>query len=185
MKPLYKLFGIVILSSLFVTPAFSQFRKANLQASGLTCAMCSRAINNAVAKLSFVESVRTDIASSSFDVVFKLNAKPDIDQLRKAVEDAGFSVAKFKLSGTFNNLDVKNDEHVTINGNTFHFLKVKNQTLNGDHDIFIVDKHFLPSKEFKKYSTATKMQCVQTGKAASCCSKEHIAEQTRIYHVTI
>jgi hypothetical protein len=29
------------------------------------------------------------------------------------------------------------------------------------------------------------MACVQTGKTAACCTKENIAEQSRIYHVTI
>jgi copper chaperone CopZ len=147
--------------------------------------MCSRAINNALEKLSFVESVQPDIKNSSFHVVFKPNMKMNIDQLKNAVEEAGFSVATLKLTGSFDNLAIKNDEHVEMNGNTFHFLKVKNQTLNGDREIVLVDKHFLSAREFKKYSAATQMKCVQTGKSAACCAKEGIAAESRIYHVTI
>lgn len=162
-----------------------QFKTAFLQASGLTCAMCTRAINNSLEELNFIESVKADIKASAFKIVFKTNAFIDIDQLKTAVEDAGFSVAKLKLSGNFNNVDVKNDEHVQFNGKTFHFLRVNNQTINGEKEITIVDKNYLTSKEFKKFSTATEMGCVQTGKAAGCCKKEGIAENTRIYHATI
>ena len=109
----------------------------------------------------------------------------NIDLLKKAVQDAGFSVAKLKLTGNFVNTSIKNDEHVQINGTTFHFLNVNSQTLNGSREITIVDKNFLTTKEFKKFSAATQMDCIQTGKAAGCCKKEGIAENARIYHATI
>ena len=35
--------------------------KASLQATGLTCAMCSNAINKALLQVPFVESVKSDI----------------------------------------------------------------------------------------------------------------------------
>jgi len=163
----------------------AQFKTAMLQASGLTCAMCTKAINNSLAELPFIQSVKADISQSAFMITFKPDAKVNIDQLKKAVEDAGFSVAKLKLSGDFKNLAIKNDEHVQVNGSTFHFLNVKSQTLNGEKEITLVDKNFLLAKDFKKYSKATQMQCIQTGKAAACCKKEGIAPNSRIYHVTI
>ena len=163
----------------------AQFQKASLQASGLTCAMCTKAINNSIQELSFVESVKADIKNSTFNIVFRPGKKMDIDQLKKAVEEAGFSVARLKLTGIFQNITVKNDEHVQLNGTTFHFLNVKSQTLNGEKQIILVDKNFLTAKEFKKYSAKTEMKCVETGKAASCCMKNGIAANERIYHVTI
>ena len=68
----------------------------------------------------------------------------------------------------------------------FHFLNVKEQILAGENTLTIVDKNFLSAKEFKKISASSKMNCVQTGKAASCCMSEAgIKEGARIYHVTI
>ena len=52
----------------------------------------------------------------------------DINRMKKAVEDAGFSVAKLKITGTFNDVKVGNDAHVRV-GATFHFINVSNQTL--------------------------------------------------------
>jgi len=39
----------------------AQISSATLQASGLTCAMCTKAINKSLEQLNFVESVKPDI----------------------------------------------------------------------------------------------------------------------------
>lgn len=161
----------------------SQFTKASLQATGLTCAMCSNAINKALQKIPFVVSVRSDIKNSAFNVVFKENADIDIDALRKAVEDAGFAVGSLKLTGNFNDVKIENDKHIQIGNKNFHFLDVSSQVLNGEKTITVVDKDFLTAKQFKKFSAATKMKCINTGKAGSCCAG--VAAGERVYHVTI
>jgi copper chaperone CopZ len=165
--------------------ASAQFTKASVQANGLTCALCTKAINKSLEKLPFVESVKADIKTSSFLIEFRDQSDVDIDALRKSVEDAGFTVAKLKLTGNFKQLSVKNDVHYNINGKVYHFLGVSSQLLNGEKDLTIVDKNFLPEKQFKKYSAETQMNCVQNGKAGECCKKDGIGSETRIYHVTI
>lgn len=177
------LFAIVV--ALLVLPAYGQFSKATLQATGLTCAMCSNAINKALMEIPFIESVKSDIKNSSFNIVFKQSSSPNIDAIRKAVEDAGFSVGSLKLTGTFNGLSIENDKHVEIGNEAFHFLNVSPQVLNGEQTITVVDKNFVTAKQFKKISAATKMDCLHTGKAASCCVKDGIPAETRVYHVTI
>lgn len=165
--------------------ASAQFKSATLQAAGLTCAMCTKAINKSLDRLSFISKVEPDIKNSAFIITFKEGADVDFDAVKKAVEEAGFSVAKLKVTGTFNNLAVQNDAHVQLGGKTFHFLNIGNQKLNGQQSVVFVDKDFVSDKEYKKYSAATKMSCVQTGKAANCCVKEGVPQNTRIYHVTI
>ena len=175
-------FLAIILSALNLN---AQFTKASLQASGLTCALCTKAINKSLEQLPFVSAVKADIKSSSFDIVFKEAVNVDIDAIRKGVEDAGFSVSRLQLTGSFNKVAVKNDAHASIEGKTYHFLSVGNRVLDGELQLTIVDKNFLSAKEFKKYSKGSSMNCVQTGKAGDCCSKAGISAETRIYHVTI
>lgn len=163
----------------------AQFTKATLQASGLTCAMCNKAIYQALKALPFVESVGSDIKNASFSVVFKQNTNVEIDALKNAVEDAGFSVATFTLTGNFNNVSIANDKHVAIGDRHFHFLNVNDQVLNGEQTLTIVDKDFLTAKNFKKFAAATKKICVQSGKAGACCTMEGVKANERIYHVTI
>jgi copper chaperone CopZ len=176
----------IFISILFAgIAANAQFKSASLQAAGLTCAMCTRAINNSLDKLSFVSGVEPDIKNSAFLIKFKEGAEVDFDALKNAVEDAGFSVAKLKVTAAFNNVAVENDAHVQLSGKTFHFLNISNQKLNGQKSFVIVDKNFVTAKEFKKFSAATKMSCVQTGKAATCCVKDGVPQNARVYHVTI
>ncbi len=176
---------LILIVSLFVVAAQAQFTQATLQATGLTCAMCSNAINKALQKVPFVESVKPDIKNSSFGLVFKKDAEVEIDALKDAVEDAGFSVGSLKLTGNFSEVKIAADQHVKIGNDNFHFLNVKSQVLNGEQSITIVDKNFVTEKQFKKYNTGTKMSCMQTGKAASCCVKDGIPANERVYHVII
>ncbi|MBL7757440.1 MAG: heavy-metal-associated domain-containing protein [Chitinophagaceae bacterium] len=161
------------------------FKTAQLQATGLTCAMCSNAINKALLELPYVESVKSEIRTSSFAIVFKAGQDVNIDGIRKAVEDAGFSVGSLKLTGRFNAVKLGDDAHVMIGKEAFHFLDVNNQVLEGDQTITVLDKGFITAKQFKKITNGHKMACVASGKAASCCAGQGIAAEARVYHVTI
>ncbi len=163
----------------------AQFSKGTLQATGLTCAMCSNAINKALQAVPFVESVKSDIKNSAFSIVFKQNAEINIDALKDAVEDAGFAIGSLNLTGKFDGVKIADDQHVKIGNSNFHFLDVKEQTLSGESTIIVLDKNFVTAKQFKKISSSSKMACVQTGKAAECCSKGGVTAGERIYHVTI
>ncbi len=166
---------LLFICLMFAVSASAQFKSATLQASGLTCAMCSNAINKSLKTLSFVAAVEADIKTSSFIISFKEGADINFDQLRKKVEDAGFSVAKLQVVTNFNNVSVQNEQSVTVAGKQLYFLAVKNQQLSGEKVITIVDKNFLPAKEYKKYATQTKAGSFKTGEANG----------VRVYHVTI
>lgn len=177
-----KLFFLVVLT-IALGSAYAQFSNATLQATGLTCAMCSNAINKALQKVPFVESIKSDIKNSAFTMVFKQNEAVNIDALKKAVEDAGFSVGSLKLTGSFNGVAIEKDQHVKIGNDNFHFLKASGKKLEGEQTITVVDKNFLSEKEFKKYANSSKMSCVRTGIASTCCEKDGIAANARVYHV--
>lgn len=179
-----KMMLIVLLCGLMMQVK-AQFTKASLQATGLTCAMCSNAINKALQKVPFVESVKSDIKNSSFSIVFKTGVPVSIDALKEAVEGAGFSVGNLYLTGNFDNVAVEADKHIKVGDIVFHFLNVQPQTLSGERTIQVVDKNFVSAKQFKKFCGYTKMTCIQTGKAADCCPGDGMQPDTRIYHVTI
>lgn len=176
---------MIIAVAFFTVPSYAQFSKATLQATGLTCAMCSNAINKALQAVPFVEAVKSDIENSAFNITFRQNARVDIDALKDAVEDAGFSVGSLKVTGNFNAVQIEGDKHVKVADMNFHFMNAKDQLLTGEKTITVVDKDFLTAKQFKKISSSSKMSCVQTGKAASCCVKDGMTEGERIYHVTM
>ncbi|MES2882093.1 MAG: heavy-metal-associated domain-containing protein [Bacteroidota bacterium] len=165
--------------------AGAQINKVSLQASGLTCSMCSKAVKTALEKVSFVEKVMVDIKNQQYNLSFKSGQSIELDALSKAVEDAGFAVAKFVVSAKVENVSLQKDEHVKIGDAYFHFLNGENKAVNGETSFTVVDKNFLSPKQFKKYSGLTKMECQQTGRAAKCCTADEVPEAARVYHVII
>ena len=139
------LFIAIVLS--MVTNA--QVTKVSLQASGLTCSMCSNSINKALKTLDFVLKVDADIKTYTFEILFKPNSNVDFDMIKKKVENAGFTVSGFVATILFNNVQVINSQPVTIDDKTFLFVNTKDQSLNGVKQVKVLDKGFVSPKEYK------------------------------------
>ncbi|WP_346319737.1 heavy metal-associated domain-containing protein [Chitinophaga sp. YIM B06452] len=165
--------------------ASAQYKKAALQAAGLTCAMCSNATQKALKTLPFVDKIDTDLNTTTFILHFKPNTAVNLDQIRQKVEGAGFSVATLKVTANFDQVKVENDTHIPFAGQTLHFMNVKPQVLQGEKEVTVIDKDFVTSKVYKKYSAQTKMTCYATGTMAECCQPGAKTAGKRVYHVTI
>lgn len=176
---------LVMLLVIFGLNAQAQISKVSLQASGLTCSMCSKAVKAALEEVSFVEKVQVDIKNQQYNLSFKEGSVVDFDALNKAVQDAGFSVAALKVTASVAQTKLEKDEHLKIGNQYFHFLNAFNQTVDGAISFSIVDKGFVTAKQFKKYAAMTKLACVQTGRMAKCCSTDDVPDNARIYHVVI
>ena len=166
---------ITIIAVLLAVNSQAQIKNATLQASGLTCAMCSKAVYKALSNVPFVEKVTADIEHSSYDIIFKPGNKVDPDALSKAVVNAGFSVSMLKITTDFKDVKVENDAHVDIADQMFHFVNVTPQTLNGSKTMVLVDKNFVSIKDYKKYSKLTSLPCYESGNMNG----------RRVYHVTM
>ena len=174
----------IVAFAIISATSYSQVKQIQLQAAGLTCSICSKAVFKALSAVAFVKDVKADIKTSSYVIHLKDENVFDFDALKKAVENAGFSVAKLSANINFSNAKVENDTHLKYAGKTFHFLNVKPQTLNGDYTIALLDKNFVAAKEFKANNKFTTMKCYQTGVMESCCSKSNKVGE-RIYHITL
>ena len=163
----------------------SQIKTVNIQASGLTCSMCSNSINKALKSIPYVDNVVANIKNSTFEISFKSVDNISFDLLKKKVEDAGFFVAKMEVTVLFDNVKISNDQHLEINGLMYHFLNVPEKIMNGYQVVRILDKGFVSSKEYKKNQKYTTMDCYRTGVMGACCNKKEKTAGTRIYHVTV
>ncbi|MGZ5220836.1 MAG: heavy-metal-associated domain-containing protein [Chitinophagaceae bacterium] len=149
MKKIFLFMAIV-----FSVATSAQVTKVSLQASGLTCSMCSNAINKALKTLDFVLRVDADIKTYTFEISFKPNSNVDFDMIKKRVENAGFAVSGFVATIHFNNVQIINSQPVTIEDKTFHFTSGKDQTLNGAIKVKVLDKGFVSPKEYKRNAFA-------------------------------
>src|SRR4051794_41027824 len=110
------IFFLLALTTSMTTRA--QVTKVSLQASGLTCSMCSNAINKALKTLDFVDKVEADIKTYTFDISFRPASSVDFDKIRQKVEGAGFSVSGFVATIQFDSVRLKANEPVTIGNHT-------------------------------------------------------------------
>lgn len=180
-----KKFILILIVMICAVPVFSQITSARLQASGLTCAMCAKAVYKGLASLPFVDKIDTDLNESAFLINFKEGSNVDIDAIKKKVEDAGFAVARLDLTAKFQNTTLGTDTHLKIGESYFHFVGVKNRQINGEQRFRVIDKDYLNAKEQKTFSSITKMECYKTGKAGDCCKPSGIEANSRVYHVII
>ncbi len=176
---------MILLIAFSAGKANAQVTKVSLQASGLTCSMCSKAVLNALQKVNTVDKVEVDIKNQQYSISFKSAADIEFDALTKAVEDAGFSVADFTVTAVVNEMKLEKDQHLKIGKLNFHFLNAADQQVNGITTFTIVDKSFASAKNYKKYSAMSKMECVQTGRMAKCCFKVEVDKELRVYHAII
>jgi copper chaperone CopZ len=149
MKTIYLLLALTL--SLGAT---AQIEKVSLQASGLTCSMCSNSINKALKTLDFVEKVHADVGNYTFEIYFKESSVVDFNKIRKKVEDAGFSVSGFTATVNFNNTPVRESQPLEIGSNRIILVNIKEQSLNGIKKIKVLDKGFVSPKEAKRNSFA-------------------------------
>ncbi len=149
--------------------AKAQFTKAELQVSGLTCALCAKATEKSLKTLPFVSEIKTDLMRNVFIIVFKNNTPVNFDQVSKCVHDAGFFINSLKATFNFDNVKLA-DNHFSYGGDTYQVMNGAEKSLNGETAVTIVDKGFAPKSVSKKYIG----QIADVPSAAG-----------RVYHVTI
>ena len=147
MKSLKILIALIILSA---SAAHAQFTKAELQVSGLTCSMCSKATEKSLHTLNFIGDIKADLNRNVFVITFKKDVPVDIDLISKKVQDAGFFVNNFKATFNFDNVKLNNNAF-SYGGDTYHLLNGDNKSLTGAVAFTVVDKAFAPASVAKKY----------------------------------
>src|ERR1700710_1995333 len=90
--------------------AKAQFTKAQLQVSGLTCALCSKATEKSLKTLPFVGDIKTDLMHNIYIITFKSDVPVNFDLISKKVQDAGFFVNFLKPTFNFNNVKIAGNE---------------------------------------------------------------------------
>ncbi|MCR8560908.1 heavy-metal-associated domain-containing protein [Mucilaginibacter sp. BJC16-A38] len=165
-----KILKIFILLLVLTTGiAKAQFTKAELQVSGLTCALCAKATEKALRTLPFIGEIKTDLIRNTYLLTFKSGEQVNFDQISKKVQDAGFFVNSLKATFDFANVKVA-DNSFSYGGDTFHVMAGADKVSPGPTVVTIVDKGFAPKSVSKKYMG----QVADVGTAKG-----------RVYHVAI
>jgi copper chaperone CopZ len=127
-----------------------QITKVEIIATGLTCSMCSNAINKQLKTISEVDSVAIDLNKNLFVVYLKKTNKLLPIDFKNKVEKAGFFVGSFVAYINVSNVAITDNTQL----DNFVFIDSKPQTINGIVKVKILNKGFVTSKDFKKLQKA-------------------------------
>lgn len=145
-----KFIGISCLLLITSVNSYSQISKAEIIATGLTCSMCSNAINKQLKATVGVDSVSTDLNTNTFTVYFKKESKIMPRVLKEGVEKAGFFIGSLVITMPAESLKTEGDKTVLINGSTFVLLNEELKNSTRETKVKIFDKGYVTQKEHKK-----------------------------------
>lgn len=146
MKKLSKLTVLLfVFAALISTQAKAQIAKAEIIATGLTCSMCSNAIQKQLESMSEVMNVETDLNTNTFIVLLKEDNNLTPQVFKEKVEKAGFFIGSLVL--TAKPEVIKEDRYVLLDGNLSNQGEIKFQVL---------DRGFVTAREYKKLAKSFK-----------------------------
>jgi copper chaperone CopZ len=130
--------------------AKAQFTKAELQVSGLTCALCAKATEKSLRTLPFIGDIKPDLVRNVFVITFKNGQPVNFDQMSKKVQDAGFFVNDLKVTFNFANVKLAGN-HFSYGTDTYQLVNGDDKPLSGQVALTVVDKGFASKAVMKKY----------------------------------
>jgi copper chaperone CopZ len=160
---------------------FAQFNKAKLQATGLTCALCSKAIHAALSTLPFVEKVEADLPTSSFVIQFKKGSFQQLDLLKQAVLDAGFFVGALVMEGKWEKGFSPASTPFLWGDQWYKLLSTPVVKEGAPFKLAVIDKGFVTEKGFKKYVQQYSEEQLATEYFIPETS--HPEQKKRLYHL--
>ncbi len=138
---------LCMLTMLVVTHTQAQqFTKAEIVATGLTCSMCSNAINKQLKSIPSVASVDIDLNNNLFIVTLTPNNTLTPADLKDKVEKAGFFVGSFFAYLNLGNLSITENKQV----DAYTFIDAKPQTITGTVKVQVINKGYVTAKAYKK-----------------------------------
>ncbi len=130
---------------MFSIKSNAQISKAEIRATGLTCSMCSNAINKQLKTLPEVLNIETDLNTNTFTVTLKEGNTINPKVFKEKVEKAGFFIGSLIL--TVNPEIIVKEPYVIVN---------KKEEKQSQVQIQVLDKGYVTEKEFKKLSKSYK-----------------------------
>jgi copper chaperone CopZ len=145
MKKSYPYLTLLALVVFNFLNANAQISKAEIRATGLTCSMCSNAINKQLKALPEVANITTDLNTNTFTVTLNENTSITPKTFKQSVEKAGFFIGSLLL--TSKTSSIKNENYIIVDAKAMDSEEVTYQVL---------DKGYVTDKEYKKLTKSLK-----------------------------
>lgn len=141
----------IVLVMLFVmTTSFAQISKVEIIATGLTCSMCSNAINKQLKAMPEVEKVMIDLNTNTFVVHLQKNSNMTPQILRNSIEKTGFFVGSMILTMDVDNIQLKDNSSFKNATGTYVLVAPSEKNANGSLRLKVLNNGFVTKKEYKQ-----------------------------------
>lgn len=128
----------------------AQISKAEIIATGLTCSMCSNAINKQLKSMAEVENVSTDLNTNTFTVTLKENSKLTANTLKESVEKTGFFIGSMVLTIDLGSVKMAESQKITKQSGNYVFVNGGEKAVSGPIRVQVLNEGFVTKKELKK-----------------------------------
>ena len=130
--------------------SYAQITKAEIIATGLTCSMCSNAINKQLKSMDEVANVSTNLNTNTFTVTLKQNSTLTANTLKESVEKTGFFIGSMVLTIDLGTVKIAENEKLTKRSGTYVFVNGGDKAIEGLVKVQVLNEGFVTKKEFKK-----------------------------------
>ena len=124
----------------------AQIVKAEIRATGLTCSMCSNAINKQLKSIAEVTNVETDLNTNTFIVTLNEQNQLSPRIFKEKVEKAGFFIGSLTI--TAKSETIANSSYILVNS--------KPNATTAQVEFQVLDKGYVTEKEYKKMTKSLK-----------------------------
>jgi len=140
--------AILIMVTLHIANA--QLTKVEIMATGLTCSMCSNAINKQLKSITHVENVDIDLNKNLFVITLNNSNNLTPKDFKEKVEKAGFFVGSMVLYLQITDNKIADNKQI----DNYVFIDTKAKTVNGITKARVLNKGYVTLSEYKKLSKA-------------------------------
>lgn len=135
-----------------ITSSYAQISKAEIIATGLTCSMCSNAINKQLKAMPEVEKVMIDLNNNTFVVNLKNNSLVTPQMLKSNIEKTGFFVGSMILTMDANKVEPKDNSSFKNASGTYVFVNPDEKATSEKLRLKVLNSGFVTKKEYKQSS---------------------------------
>lgn len=130
--------------------SYAQISKAEIIATGLTCSMCSNAINKQLKAMPEVDKVMVDLNNNTFTVFLKKNNNITPQLLKNNIEKTGFFVGSMVLTMNVDNLQNKENSSFKNASGSYVLVNSNEKIVNGSLRLKVLNNGFVTKKEYKQ-----------------------------------
>jgi copper chaperone CopZ len=151
MRSNHSLLLLLIFILAFAKQSVAEIKWVEIGVDGLTCSLCSRSVEMSLRRLEFVDSVSMSLEKTEGRIYMTPDMPVNLEQIAKAVVNAGFSVRFLRIEFSFKDIPVSRDGSFSYQGQTYQWLDFNGGLLKNEVALKLVDEKFLSRKESSQW----------------------------------